>query len=222
MSEEKKDLTAAEALEEAEEDAQKESLGRREFFRRLLGGGALLGVAGVAGAAAIRSKGEDHVWQIDPYKCTQCGRCATDCVVYPSAVKAVHAYDLCWYCNLCGGYHQAYVQQPDTPAEHQLCPTSAINRTYIEHPFYKYDIDEEKCIGCGICVKGCAGFGNGSLYLQVRHDRCVNCNDCAIAKACPADAFVRVPADKPYILKGKQGEKKKGAEAGEKAEEESV
>jgi electron transport complex protein RnfB len=50
----------------------------------------------------------------------------------------------------------------------------------------------------------CAQFGNGSLFLQVRHDRCVNCNQCAIAVVCPAGAFRRVPAAQPYLLKGLQ------------------
>ena len=42
---------------------------------------------------------------------------------------------------------------------------------------------------------------NGSLYLQVMHDRCVNCNECAIAVACPSDAFVNVASSKPYRMK---------------------
>ena len=50
-------------------------------------------------------------------------------------------------------------------------------------------------------MKGCLAFGNGSLFLQVRRDLCRNCNECRIAKVCPADAFVRVPADKPYIYR---------------------
>ena len=62
------------------------------------------------------------------------------------------------------------------------------------------------CSGCAKCVKGCGAFGNGSLYLQVRHDRCLNCNECSIAEECPSGAFKRVPADHPYILKGKQGQ----------------
>jgi electron transport complex protein RnfB len=44
---------------------------------------------------------------------------------------------------------------------------------------------------------------NGSLYLQVRHDRCLDCNDCSIASACPTQAFRRVPAADPYLLKKK-------------------
>jgi hypothetical protein len=44
-------------------------------------------------------------------------------------------------------------------------------------------------------------FGNASFYLQVRHDRCLNCNDCSIARQCPANAWERVPANQPYKLK---------------------
>ena len=67
--------------------------------------------------------------------------------------------------------------------------------------------DKDKCIGCSKCVKGCQTFGNGSLYLQVDHAYCVNCNQCAIAKACPSNAFVRLPSDKPYLFKGLQVKK---------------
>jgi Na+-translocating ferredoxin:NAD+ oxidoreductase subunit B len=78
----------------------------------------------------------------------------------------------------------------------------AIKRTYVEDPYYEYTIDEPLCIGCGKCVKGCYSFGNGSLFLQVRHDRCLNCNDCSIARGCPSGAFRRVPANSPYLFKG--------------------
>jgi electron transport complex protein RnfB len=57
------------------------------------------------------------------------------------------------------------------------------------------------CIGCAKCVEGCTRFGNGSFYLQVRHDRCLNCNECSIARVCAGDAFRRVPASQPYIIK---------------------
>ena len=177
---------------------------RRDFLRDGFRTLSALGLGGVAGLLVSKSRSKDTVWQIDPHICVQCERCATYCVLNPSAVKCVHAYDVCGYCELCGGYHQPDAQELDTAAENQLCPTGAIKRTYIEDPFYEYTIDEETCIGCAKCVKGCNAFGNGSLYLQVRHDRCLNCNECAIAKVCPSGAFRRVPADSPYILKGKQ------------------
>ena len=88
-----------------------------------------------------------------------------------------------------------------TAAENQLCPTAAIKRTFVEDPYYEYTIDEKLCIGCAKCVEGCNRFGNGSLFLQIRHDRCVHCNECAIARTCPGDAFRRVPSNQPYLLK---------------------
>lgn len=182
--------------------------GRRDFVRACIGGVLAAAAAGTA-IASVSRKGtrDDLVWQLDPEKCTQCGRCATACVLKPSAVKCVHAYDVCGYCELCGGYHQPNVRVTDTAAENQLCPTAAIRRTFIEDPYYEYTIDEDLCIGCAKCVKGCTSFGNGSLYLQVRHDICVNCNECSIARQCPASAFRRVPASEPYILKGEQGQR---------------
>ncbi len=175
---------------------------RRDFLRRGL---LLLGLGGLGGLLINRARARNLVWQLDPNKCVQCGRCQTQCVLTPSAVKCVHAYDVCGYCDRCGGYHLADAKVTDTAAENRRCPTDAIHRTFLEDPFYEYRIDENLCIACGKCVKGCGAFGNGSLFLQVRHDRCVNCNDCAIARACPANAFVRVPADQPYLLKGEQG-----------------
>ena len=178
---------------------------RREFLATGLRGTALVGLGALAGGALQRAQAEDTVWQIDPFKCTQCGRCATDCVLELSATKCVHAFDMCGYCRLCFGYYVPTAKGYDTAAENQLCPTGAIIRKFIEDPYYEYHIDEPLCIGCGKCVKGCGMFGNGSLFLQIRHDRCVNCNECSIARVCPADAIHRVPRHHPYIIKNKQG-----------------
>ncbi len=142
------------------------------------------------------------VWQLDPAKCIQCGQCATECVLTPSAVKCVHVFAMCGYCDLCGGYFKPGTKTLNTGAENKLCPTNAILRHYIEDPFFEYTIDEKLCNGCSKCVKGCSAFGNGSLQLQVRHDRCSNCNECAIARKCPSGAFSKVPAHQPYLLKG--------------------
>lgn len=141
------------------------------------------------------------VWQLDPAKCVQCGQCAVNCVLTPSAVKAVHTYGICGFCKLCFGYFQPGVSRLDEGAENQLCPVGAIKRTFIENPYYEYTVDEGACIACGKCVLGCTTFGNGSLYLQVRHDRCLNCNECSIARNCPADAYRRISVARPYILK---------------------
>jgi len=203
--------------------------GRREFLNTLMRGGILAALGLLSGAVIFRSRDEKScsygfdcsgcsrskscmlpaalearqmVWQLDMTKCIQCGRCATNCVMSPSAVKCTHAFAMCGYCDLCGGYFKPGTKTLTTAAENQLCPTNALKRKFIEDPFFEYTIDEELCIGCGKCVKGCGAFGNGSLQLQVRHDRCKNCNECSIARSCPAQAFTRVPANKPSLLRG--------------------
>jgi electron transport complex protein RnfB len=174
--------------------------GRRDFLAKTLRVAGLLAAGGVAGKL-VQSHAAGTVWQIDPKKCTYCGKCATACVLTPSAVKCLHAYALCGYCDFCFGYFRDQRSDNTTGAENQRCPTDAIRRTFIEDPYYQYVIDEQRCIGCAICVKGCTEFGNGSLFLQIRHDRCVNCNHCNIATECPANAISRVPANTPYKVK---------------------
>jgi electron transport complex protein RnfB len=174
--------------------------------RLFLGDGArVVGAMSLGGFAFFlagrHGRADEMVWQIDPDTCIACGNCATYCVLDESAVKCFHAHAMCGYCELCTGYFEPEPNDLNSGAENQLCPTGAILRTFVEAPYYEYKIDKPLCIGCGKCVKGCNAFGNGSLYLQVDHDRCVNCNECAIAVACPSRAFVRLPSANPYLLK---------------------
>jgi electron transport complex protein RnfB len=171
-----------------------------------------LRVAGVVGVGVLggfltgrRGQAMENRWQIDPDKCVACGNCATHCVLDESAVKCVQCFDMCGFCNRCTGYYTLDgLDSRDTAAEDLLCPTEAIIREFVEgkagQNFYEYTIKTDACIGCAMCVKGCA-LMNGSLYLQVMHDRCVNCNECAIAVACPSDAFLTPSSDRPYRLK---------------------
>ncbi len=181
---------------------QENPVKRRDFIRKSLHAAVGLTISGLAGILSRKSSAEEMVWQLDPNICIQCEKCAVNCVLPHSAVKCVHSYSMCGYCDLCSGYLQPGTRARDTGAESQLCPSGAIKRTYIEDPYFEYTIDEELCIGCGKCVKGCNSFGNGSLYLQARHDRCLNCNQCSIARRCPSQAWKRVPASQPYILRG--------------------
>lgn len=178
---------------------------RRQFLQTGVRAAAVTGLAGLFAGLARHSAAQGMVWQIDPDKCLRCGNCATQCVLEQSAVKCVQAYAICGYCQLCTGYFEPEPNDLNTGAENQLCPTGAIQRTFVEDPYYEYTIDERLCIGCAKCVEGCVRFGNGSFHLQIRHDRCVNCNQCAIAKTCPGDAFRRVPAAQPYLLKTVKG-----------------
>ena len=179
----------------------KSSVTRRNFLRSSFWGACLAGLGGAAAFLFGKTRKTKTVWQIDPYTCIACGNCETYCVLEESAVKCMHSYELCGYCEICFGFFEPEPFDITEGAENQLCPTGAIKRTFIEEPYYEYTIDESLCTGCGKCVKGCTTFGNGSLYLQVRHDRCLNCNECSIAAACPSQAFKRVPADTPYLRK---------------------
>ncbi len=186
--------------------AEQKPLDRRRFLMDSVrvAGVMTLGT-GLGFLAGARGRASELRWQIDPDKCVGCDKCATHCVLDQSAVRCVQCFDMCGYCDICTGYLDTQYQNVDTAAENQLCPTGAIVRTLIEEKagqrFYEYTITLAQCIGCGLCVKGCA-LMNGSLYLQVMQDLCVNCNECAIAVACPSLAFDRVPMETPYRLKG--------------------
>ena len=124
-----------------------ESVKRRAFLggaARLL---AMTGLGALLGRLSGKVSARETVWQIDPAKCTRCGRCATDCVLEQSAVKCVHAFAICGYCDLCTGYFGPEPNELNTAAENQLCPTAAIQRTFVEDPYYQYAIDEKLCIG---------------------------------------------------------------------------
>jgi electron transport complex protein RnfB len=174
---------------------------RRKFLRmlsRIFAGGSILALIGFSFRKS-KAKGALCFWQIDRQKCTFCGRCETNCVLPTSAVKCVHAVKVCGYCDLCGGYYRTNVKELNTAAENLMCPTGAIQRKFVEDPYFEYSINENLCNACGKCAKGCNSFGNGSLYLQIKHELCKNCNECTIAKICPADAIKRVSVFEAYM-----------------------
>jgi Na+-translocating ferredoxin:NAD+ oxidoreductase subunit B len=185
--------------------SEPEPLDRRRFLQDSVRvAGVLTLGTGLGFLAGARGRATETRWQIDPDKCVGCGKCATNCVLDESAVRCVQCFDMCGYCDICTGYLATQYQNVDTAAENQLCPTGALVRTLIEEKagqrFYEYTIQVAECIGCGVCVKGCA-LMNGSLYLQVMHDLCKNCNECAIAVSCPSRAFDRIPRETPYRVK---------------------
>jgi electron transport complex protein RnfB len=176
---------------------------RRGFVGDSLRIAGVFGLGGLAGAVGRRRQ---EVWQIDPDKCMACGNCETHCVLDVSAVKCIQCFQLCGYCDICTGYFPPNDFRRDTSAENHLCPTGAIERKFVEEQagvrYFEYTIDEPICIGCGKCVEGC-DLMNGSLYLQVSHELCLDCNECSIAVACPTEAFVRVPIETPTLLRQK-------------------
>jgi electron transport complex protein RnfB len=193
-------------MADAKSNESSDQLNRFDFIKQAVGRGAALTLGWMGGMSVFGAREQNTVWQIDPDKCVQCEHCATDCVVSPSAVKCVQSYPICGYCRLCFGYFLPNAPELTSAAENQLCPTGAIERLFVEDPYWEYNILEDYCIGCAKCVKACEMFGNASFYLQVRHNVCVNCNECSIAMQCPADAWERLPADKPYLLRHKERE----------------
>ena len=117
-----------------DEDKLKSPIDRRDFLRTcgsLLAGGMALASGGLLAAKASGKDG-DVFWQIDPYKCTQCGRCETDCVLTVSAVKCFHANRVCGYCDLCGGYYRPNVKDLNTAAENlQVLSVASLWRNLI-------------------------------------------------------------------------------------------
>ncbi len=175
---------------------------RREFIDRSCRIAGFVAIGGAAGLLTKRALG-DAVYQVDPSKCTACDLCRTSCVLSHSAVKAVNDFSKCGYCMLCPAYFDV-TSGPDErgiPAG-KVCPQDALKRRVVgkvdeEDPnnnYYEYVIDEARCDGCGKCVKACKPpAGNGSLRLEIRYARCLECNECSIQIACRDSAIVRVP-----------------------------
>lgn len=175
---------------------------RRQFIDRSVRVACWIGLGSAAGLLT-RQASADTVYQVDPLKCTQCDLCRTSCVLSHSAVKAVNDFDRCGYCMLCPAYYDI-TSVPDARGipSGKVCPRDALKRRVVgtvdpddpNNNYYEYTIDEQLCDGCGKCIKACkAPAGNGSLRLEIRYDRCLECNSCAIAVACPDIAIGRVP-----------------------------
>jgi electron transport complex protein RnfB len=183
---------------------------RREVLGHAARGTALAGLGGLTGLLWMKANAT-FAWSINAQRCINsrlgavgvevCERCATECVLSLSAVRVVNEFKACGRCYICPAYFQitSAVGSDGLPTE-KVCPRDAIKREAIgwidpddpANNFYEYTIDETLCNGCGRCVLECKEpAGLGSIRLEVRHDTCLDCNRCAIAQACPEDAFDR-------------------------------
>jgi electron transport complex protein RnfB len=182
-----------------------EKLPRRKF---LLGAGRAVAACALAGTAArilmpgkkdaeFDKPGTRYAWRIDPEKCVYCGGCETACIRKPSAVKAVNDQKKCSFCVICYGHvSDQHVDSKHVDKAEKICPNNAVTRKRLAgglDGYYQYTIDAAKCVGCGKCVAECNDRGTSSMFLLIRPDLCLNCNECEIAKQCPAEAIERVP-----------------------------
>lgn len=187
---------------------------RRQMLAQTVRGAGALSLGGAAAYLGFKADAQGF-WFIDPSKCIDsrlgatgvnvCEACATSCVLPLSAVRAVNDFAACGRCCICPAYFEvtSQVGEDGLPSQ-KLCPRDAIERKAIGevdpydplNNFYEYTIDENLCDGCGRCVMACKEpAGLGSIRLEVRHDRCLSCNRCTIAEACPEDAYLRKPVD---------------------------
>ena len=195
---------------------------RREVLGHAARGTGLL-VLGGAVVYLTKKAGADGAWAIDPTKCVNirlgatgvevCDKCATNCVLPLSAVRAVNEYSKCGRCCICPAYYDV-ASMPDEMGlpTGKMCPRDALKRRIVgevdeldpNNNYYEYTVDEALCDGCGKCVKTCQPpFGNGSLRLEIRYNLCYECDACTIQVACPEDAVVLIPT--PGIPPEKEG-----------------
>lgn len=66
-----------------------------------------------------------------------------------------------------------------------ICPLGAIYSVFNPISIFRYQIDQEKCMGCGACVDVCKM--QVDPVMNPNHPECIRCGACK--KRCPADAI---------------------------------
>ncbi len=66
-----------------------------------------------------------------------------------------------------------------------LCPLGAVYSVFNKVSVFRYQVDREKCISCGVCADVCGMQVNP--LKDANHAECIRCGACK--KACPAKAI---------------------------------
>ena len=118
-----------------------DDLSRRDVMGLAARCAALAGLGGTSAFLAVKAHGND-AWHIDTSKCVNsrlgavgvevCQRCATECVLPLSAVRAVNEFADCGRCYICPAYFDIHSAiGPDGLPSKKLCPRDAIERQPI-------------------------------------------------------------------------------------------
>ena len=81
-----------------------------------------------------------------------------------------------------------FKEEYDTHIKDHQCP-GGVCKELIE-----YTIDQEKCTGCGVCVRGCSAeaiMGEKKMPHSLDKAKCVKCGACI--EACKFEAIRKVP-----------------------------
>lgn len=81
-----------------------------------------------------------------------------------------------------------------------ICPVGTVLSFLARFSWLKVRIDEKKCIGCGLCAKGCKAACIDFKNHKIDYSRCVVCGDCL--ESCHKDAL-----SYGRLKKGEQREK---------------
>ncbi len=123
-------------------------MNRRGFLKTGAGTACLAGLGGLTWLAGSKKSKAHTVWQLDPHVCVSCGNCENHCVLEVSAVKCIHAFAMCGYCNLCTGSLRPDPVTLDSGAENEVCPTGALVHRRQD------DADAGACDTCAACSNG--------------------------------------------------------------------
>ncbi len=58
------------------------------------------------------------------------------------------------------------------------CPVGTFLSFFARHAWFKIHIDEDKCVGCGLCSKNCKAECIDLTSHKIDYSRCVVCGDC--------------------------------------------